>query len=193
MGIGSLITRVSPFYIDGDGHVRLRDSSLLLKLIPSAGVGKVLTSDANGVGTWESPPSGTVPDSGVNALNILQGDGAGGWNVINGGITDPVTYTADHTITASQFGKTLRMNSATAKTFTFPSVAAGDDGARITLTKIGAGKVTFQAADSDKFMDSSDGGTMYNDTTETYARVDLEYCHETATWNITASGTWVTV
>ena len=109
------------------------------------------------------------------------------------GKADATTYTADHTILTSQFGKTLRMNSATAKTFTFPSVAAGDDGARITLTKIGAGKVTFQAADFDKFMDSSDGGTMYNDTTETYARVDLEYCHETATWNITASGTWITV
>lgn len=104
----------------------------------------------------------------------------------------PVTYTADHTITLDEFGKSLRMNNALARTFTFPSVGANDDGARITLLKLGAGKVTIQMVDSDKVHDSSATGTMYNDTAETYARVDLEYCHATTTWNVVASGTWTT-
>ena len=109
------------------------------------------------------------------------------------GKADATTYTTDHTITTSQFGKTLRMNSATAQTFTFPSVGELDDGARYTLEKIGAGKLTLQMVDSDKCLDSSAGGTMYNDTTETYAVISLVYCHATTTWNVDGgSGTWTT-
>lgn len=104
-----------------------------------------------------------------------------------------LTKTNDYTVVADDLCKSLRMNSAIAKTFTFPSVGASDDGTRITIMKIGAGRVTLQMVDTDKIHDSSATGTMYNEeATETYARVDAEYCHTTTTWNVVASGTWIT-
>ena len=64
---------------------------------------------------------------------------------------------------------------------------------RITIMKIGAGRVTLQMVDTDKIHNSSATGTMYNEEAgETYARVDAEYCHTTTTWNVVASGTWIT-
>lgn len=101
--------------------------------------------------------------------------------------------TNDYIIVADDLCKSLRMNSAIAKTFTFPSVGASDDGIRITIMKIGAGRVTIQMVDTDKIHDSSATGTMYNEeAAETFARVDAEYCHTTTTWNVVASGTWIT-
>lgn len=103
------------------------------------------------------------------------------------------TKTDTYSITTGDFGKSLRMNSASDKIFNLPSVGATEDGARITLIKIGAGKVTIQAADADLIHSGTAGGTMYNDIpAETYARIELEYCHATLTWNVLASGTWAT-
>jgi hypothetical protein len=104
------------------------------------------------------------------------------------------TKTTDYTITTSDFGKTLRMNSGSDKTFTLPSVSAVDDGARLTVVKLGAGKVTIQAADSDIIADSTAGGTIYNNTAaQIYADVNLEYVDATVTWVIRgAHGSWTT-
>ena len=104
------------------------------------------------------------------------------------------TKTDDYTITAADLGKSLRMSAATAKTFSLPSVGASEDGARITLMKIGAGQVTVDAADSDTIWDSSAGGTIYNDVAaETRAMVTLEYVHSVAKWVIVEIfGTWKT-
>lgn len=106
----------------------------------------------------------------------------------------PLTKTDNYTITVNDFGKSLRMNSAADKTFTFPSVGATDDGTRITISKLGAGKVTLQMVDTDYIHDSSATGTIYNSTAgETYATITAEYCHTTTTWNLISSvGTWVT-
>ena len=108
--------------------------------------------------------------------------------------TPIITKTDNYTLTSNELGKTVRMNSTLDKTFTFPSVGSGDDGARLTLQKIGAGRVTLQMVDIDKVYDSSATGTMYCDATvETYGTVTLEYCHATVTWNIiSAVGTWIT-
>lgn len=105
-----------------------------------------------------------------------------------------LTKTDSYTITTSDFGKTIRMNAATAKIFTLPSVGSSNDGARLVLSKIGAGKVTVQTADTDKVGGSSAGGTIYCDVVvETYANLTLEYCDANTAWNIIGSdGTWVT-
>lgn len=178
------------FYYDGDGHVRLIDSSLLLKLIPDAADGKILTSDPNGVAAWENAPSGTVPNSGLNALNILRGDGAGAWSVVNGGLAQILTKTDDYNVQTTDFSKTIRVNSALDKTQSLPSVGDGDDGARITFIRLGVGRVTVAAADSDKFYEGADGGTIYNES-EIGASITLEYVDVIAMWAIVAaSGAW---
>ena len=102
--------------------------------------------------------------------------------------------TDTYTITLADLGKTLRMNSASDKIFNAPSVGASDDGARITIVKIGAGKVTFQCADADTVADSGAGGTIYNSqAAETYATLMLEYVHATTNWVIVSfDGTWTT-
>lgn len=103
------------------------------------------------------------------------------------------TKTDSYVIVVSDLGKSIRMNSADAKTFTFPSVGASEDGVQIRLSKIGAGRVTLQMVDSDKIFDSAATGTMYCDEAiETYAMVLAEYCHATVTWNVIATGTWIT-
>lgn len=106
----------------------------------------------------------------------------------------PLSKTDNYTIALDDFGKSLRMNNAATKTFTFPSVGANDDGARLTICKSGAGQVTLQMVDSDKIHDSSATGTMLNSQAgETYATVTVEYCHDTVTWNLISSvGTWTT-
>ncbi len=99
-----------------------------------------------------------------------------------------------YVITTSDFYKSLRMNSASAKIFTLPSVDSTTDGAWITIMKVGAGRVTIQAADLDKIHDSSAGGTMYCDAAaEIYANVTLEYVDAIVTWIVIGgSGTWIT-
>jgi len=103
------------------------------------------------------------------------------------------TKTDNYTVTTADFGKTLRMNAASAKTFTMPSVGTADDGSRISFSKLGAGKVIIDAADSDLIANSSAGGTLYNNTAELYAVVNLEYIHATVTWTVRgAHGAWTT-
>jgi len=103
----------------------------------------------------------------------------------------PVTKTDDYTVTTSDFGKSLRMNSADDKTFTLPSVGSSDDGARVTFIKQGSGKMTIDAADSDYIDDSTAGGTIY--TTTNYATITLEYVHGMTRWVIiSGNGTFTT-
>jgi len=104
------------------------------------------------------------------------------------------TKTDSYTVTAADFGKTLRMTSADAKIFTLPSVGSPDDGARLTFVKLGAGRVTIQAVDSDIIGDSAATGTMYADVAgEIYATLNLEYVHGSVKWVVCgAHGTWTT-
>jgi len=123
-----------------------------------------------------------------------------GGDYITLGVTLPtVTVTAktdDYNVLAADFGvdKALSMSAAGLKTFTLPSVAAGDIGKILTFIKLGAGQVTIDAADSDTIHDSSAGGTLTNaQAGETYATVTLMLTSAT-TWNIVASSGvgWVT-
>lgn len=102
--------------------------------------------------------------------------------------------TTDTTLTVDNLGNIVRMNSAFDRTITLPSVGSSEDGRRITVMKLGAGKVTIQAADTDKIIDSSAGGTIYDDmAAEIYAVLVLEYVHSTTTWvSISGTGSWTT-
>jgi len=106
---------------------------------------------------------------------------------------DPVTITDDNVmLTSSHFDKSVRMSSAADHVASLPSVGVSEDGARIRIIKIGAGKVTIDAADTDIIDDSGAGDTIYNDTAETYAICDLEYIHAITTWVTVSTGTWTT-
>jgi hypothetical protein len=123
------------------------------------------------------------------------------WIRIKGGsisgtkITPPTSDKTDnYNITSADFGKSLRMNSASDKIFNSPSVRSTDDGARITIEKLNVGKVTFNCADNDKVADSNPGGAIYNNiAAEIDASITLEYVHAVTTWFvISAHGTWIT-
>ena len=131
---------------------------------------------------------------GTGTWLILQEDLSVFMNIIQAKALLVLTKTDSYTIATSDFGKTIRMNSADAKIFTFPSVGAAEDGSRVTISKIGAGQVTLQMVDSDKIHDSSATGTLLNaQAGEVYATVTAEYCHATVTWNLISSvGTWTT-
>ena len=109
-----------------------------------------------------------------------------------GGITVE-TKTDNYSVEIADSGKLLVMNSADDKIFSLPSVAAGDIGTRFYFSKIGVGKVTIDAADSDKISDSGAGDTIYNDQTlEVYATIHLMLVSATQWAIIGADGIWVT-
>lgn len=66
------------------------------------------------------------------------------------------TKTDNYQITTADFGKSLRMNHADAKTFTLPSVDSTHDGKLLYLYKIGAGNMLIARSDSDTIGDGSD-------------------------------------
>jgi hypothetical protein len=105
--------------------------------------------------------------------------------------TPVLLKTDDYTITATDFGKILRMNSSDPKVFTFPSVTSSHDGANIELQKVGAGKMTASVPSGYYIADSSDGGTIY--TESDYATLGLKYSTTASRWYISfANGTFTT-
>ena len=106
-------------------------------------------------------------------------------------ITDDKT--ADYNVATTDLSKVLTMNHADAKTFSLPSVGSGDVGIGFTFVKLGAGKVTIDAADSDKIADSGAGDTIYNDqAAELFATITLQLVSETQWAIVGAMGTWIT-
>ena len=107
--------------------------------------------------------------------------------------TSEAVKTTDYSIASTDFGKSLRMNATTDKTFSLPSVADANDGATITLEKMGSGRLTIDAADSDYIHNSGAGDGIYNDDNSTYATLTLRYCHADVRWYIVGGmGAWVT-
>jgi len=134
---------------------------------------------------------------GTHKLNTLSVD-VGGTVAIDssrntrlGKSTD--TKTDTYNVLTTDIAKTLVMNSGDDKIFNLPSVGASNVRLFFTFIKIGVGKVTIQAADSDIIVDSGAGDTIYNDeATETYASITLQLISETHWVIVGASGTWVT-
>jgi len=104
---------------------------------------------------------------------------------------DPVIHTDSHVLLVSELNISHRMNSAADKIFTLPSVGASEDGSKVTLMKIGSGKLTVQAVDTDFISDSSATGTIYSTTA--LASITLEYVHAITTWVVQSpAGIWTT-
>ena len=97
------------------------------------------------------------------------------------------------TLTSADFGKTITVNSGSARTVTLPSVTAADIGATITVVKLGAGRVTIQAAASTYIADSAAAGTIYNSAVSpAYAAVTLRLATSTRWIPISGQGAWIT-
>lgn len=77
-----------------------------LKMTTSAGLGKVLTSDANGVLTLQNVPAGTVPVSGTSRTAVLAGDAANSW------ATKEIGQVAAHLLTPKANAQGVAMTKA---------------------------------------------------------------------------------
>lgn len=97
------------------------------------------------------------------------------------------------TLVVADFGKTVRVNNAAAKTVTLPSVSASNIGGMFCVFKLGAGNVTIQTADADTINGGAAGGTLICSTaSQTWAYVILQLTSATG-WTIKSGvGTWAT-
>jgi hypothetical protein len=131
---------------------------------------------------------------GFQATNYTSGTATGTlYQVDSSSVSNIITATAAITLTTADLGKSVRVNSSSSVTVTFPSMGLENDGAKLRIVKINSGDVVLQMVDSDKIGDSSATGTCTNSTsTEVFAWLDLEYVHAAVTWIMTGHGTWVT-
>ena len=100
---------------------------------------------------------------------------------------------ADTTLTTADFGRTVIVNSASARTVYLPSVDTPQIGGWFKIVKLGAGSVTIDAADSDAINGGAAGGTLINSVAgETFAYVTVRLVSATA-WVIEGGmGSWAT-
>jgi hypothetical protein len=100
---------------------------------------------------------------------------------------------ADTTLTTADFGRTVIINSASARTVYLPSVDTPQIGGWFRVIKLGAGDVTVQAADSDTINGGVAGGSIIcNVAGETFAYITLRLVSATA-WVIESGmGSWNT-
>jgi len=104
-----------------------------------------------------------------------------------------LTKIDNYVMTTSDLGKNIQLNSASNKTITLPSMGAAEDGAIAMFEKLGTGRMTLDAADTDYVHDSGAGDGCYNDVGQTYATITLKYCHTGTRWYfLNGFGTWVT-
>jgi hypothetical protein len=99
----------------------------------------------------------------------------------------PVIKDDDYTITTGDVNRSFRMNNASSKTFTLPSVGPSEDGYTYYLVKVGAGDMVVAASNSDTIGDGSD--TSITCTTQ-YEQYRFEYCHAATKWMLVTAGGW---
>lgn len=105
-----------------------------------------------------------------------------------------VVSASSATLTSDDFGKTIVMEiGADDYIATLPSVDADDIGVSLTIVRIGDGRLTIQAADSDVIERSRPGGGIYcHESHRMIANVSL-YLASATEWGITgATGIWFT-
>lgn len=97
------------------------------------------------------------------------------------------------TLTTADFGRTVIVNSASARQVSLPSVDTPQIGGWFRVIKLGAGAVTVQAADSDTINGGAAGGSIIcNVAGETFAYITLRLVSATA-WVIESGvGSWNT-
>ena len=91
---------------------------------------------------------------------------------------DPLTITADTTLTVDQLGRSIRVNGSSLITITMPSLGADEDGVRVTFIQQGAGAAKVLAADSDVMVAL---GKTYITSGSLFAAITLEYIHAITT------------
>src|SRR5512137_2417472 len=85
------------------------------------------------------------------------------------------------TLLAADFGRTVIINSASARQVSLPSVDTPEIGGWFRVVKLGAGAVTVQAADSDTINGGAAGGSIIcNVAGETFAYITLRLVSATA-------------
>ncbi|MDA8242537.1 MAG: hypothetical protein M0025_00240, partial [Elusimicrobia bacterium] len=164
----------------------------VLEAVRFVGDGSALTGLAGGsagpsVDLSTINATATTPYGGVNITTNVFVNGAAR-------LAMEVVQAADTgiTLTSSDFGKTITVNSSGAQTVTLPSVSAADIGATITVVKLGAGKVTIQAAASTYLADSTAGGTIYNTAVSpAYAAITLRLVTATQWMILGGEGAWI--
>jgi len=130
---------------------------------------------------------GTTGAQGTQGVQGIQGVAGGG----GGGLLTVEAKNSGYTILTTDLGKVFTCNASTAQTFNLPSVTTSHIGTEYTIVKLGAGKITVDAADSDTIEDSGIGDTIYCEDSG-IATIKLLLVTET-NWVITfANGTWIT-
>jgi len=100
------------------------------------------------------------------------------------------TYTTDHTVTESQSGATLVMNSTGDKTFTLPEGTAANLGLTYTFANINTGKLTIQTTGGADYIADSTAGGYIESATDTIAQITIRLVAAN-NWHILgAHGTW---
>lgn len=100
------------------------------------------------------------------------------------------TYTDNHTVTESESGSTLVMNSSSDKTFTLPEGTADNLGLTYSFANINTGKLTIQTTGgADKIADSTAGGYIYSDT-DSIAQLTIRLVSANLWVIMGAQGTW---
>lgn len=158
-----------------------------------SGGGSLLLNALNDVDTKLIADGYTLKWDAKKKLFYFGAGGSGG----GGSSTDIInvleTKTDNYTLVATDFGKTLVMDSASNKAFTLPTTVAGNVGAKITFVKTNTGKVTLQMPASTTIADSNAAGTMFNDlTNETWASVTIQLVTATKWVVVGGFGTWIT-
>lgn len=101
--------------------------------------------------------------------------------------------TDNYNVALSDFGNALTMNAATAKAFNLPADLTTVVGKTLTITKLGAGKVTVQANTGQTIADGTSAGTAYDDqATELSATIVLQVISTTQIIIAGYDGTWST-
>lgn len=182
---GALLTDSNTVTIAYDDDSPLINAAVVTQLSVTSDAGGVkLVNDSATPGN--SKYYGTN-SSGTRGFFDLPAGGTGGsttkW---------PVTSrTANATLTNTAYGTCQHMSGTSAVVLTLPTVTSGEEGSFITFVKNGTGKLTLQAPTGVVIMDSSTGGSLYNDS-DAIASVTL-MALTTTLWIITgAAGTWVT-
>lgn len=146
----------------------------------------------------DSTDSYNIYSAGANSINLFEGNLiVNGDLVIDGAVNyfstiEEYFNTTEIYLTESDFRKTIVIDSTSETVVYLPSVTASEKGAQIRVVKLGPGKVTVIAANSDVIADSSPGGSIYNDeVTETYANLTFLLVRQNQ-WVIWGHGTWTT-
>jgi hypothetical protein len=105
-----------------------------------------------------------------------------------------IVSASDVVLTSGDFGKSIVMEIGSDDyTVTLPSVGSTNTGVSLTIVRIGDGRLTIQAADSDTIERSRPGGGIYcHESHRMIANVTL-YLASATEWGITgATGIWFT-